>query len=64
MYMHCTSLKDHIESNVESVAVNMENATGELQKANEYQKRARNRMLWIIVIILIVVVIISAIIFR
>ena len=39
------SMLDNIESNVTSVAVNAENATGELRRANQYAMTSRNRIM-------------------
>lgn len=48
---------DNIESNVASVEVNVENATGELRSANEYQKRARKKWICLLSVALIVLLV-------
>ncbi|KAJ3394530.1 hypothetical protein HDU92_006806 [Lobulomyces angularis] len=45
---------DNIENNVDSVAINMENATGELRTANEYHKKARRRAFCLTVVLAII----------
>ncbi|KAJ3300611.1 SNAP receptor [Borealophlyctis nickersoniae] len=47
-------LLDNIESNVQSVEINMENATGELRTASKWQKAARSKMCCLALIIAIV----------
>jgi syntaxin 7 len=45
---------DNIESNVASVAINVENATGELRTARKYQLSTRSRLCWFLMIALVV----------
>lgn len=46
-------LLDNIESNVNSVSINMENATGELRTASNYQSSAEKKYIWIFLILLV-----------
>ncbi|KAI8839516.1 t-SNARE [Chytriomyces cf. hyalinus JEL632] len=55
---------DHIESNVGSVAVNMEGATGELRIAAERQKAAQSRMCCLYTILGTVGVVVILVLFR
>jgi syntaxin 7 len=48
---------DNIESNVAAVEVNVENATGELRSANEYQKRARKKWVCLLSVALVVLLV-------
>ncbi|KAK9764369.1 hypothetical protein K7432_008176 [Basidiobolus ranarum] len=52
------SLLDNIESNVTSMAVNVRNAAEELGSAATYQKKARNKMCWLLVIFAVIGVVI------
>lgn len=52
---------DNIESNIDSVDHNVEAGKGQLVKADEYQKKARNKMCCLLVIVLIVAGVITAI---
>jgi t-SNARE complex subunit (syntaxin) len=47
-------LVDHIESNVGDVAINMENATGELRTAARYQKLSQKKY-WCLFLFLLIV---------
>ncbi|KAJ3170575.1 hypothetical protein HDU88_008476 [Geranomyces variabilis] len=49
---------DNIESNVQTVEINMENATGELRTADRYQRSTRNKLCCILVLAAIVVLVI------
>ncbi|KAJ3327528.1 hypothetical protein HDU76_011635 [Blyttiomyces sp. JEL0837] len=49
---------DNIESNVGSVAINMENATGELRTAARYQKMSQNKMCCLFIILGVIGVIV------
>ncbi|KAJ3089335.1 hypothetical protein HK102_006634 [Quaeritorhiza haematococci] len=55
---------DNIESNVTSVAVNMESATNELRRANRYQMRSRNLMCWLLLIFAVIGAILILVILR
>lgn len=48
---------DTIDSNITRVAASTQNAGGELVRAENYQKSARNRMCYILVIVAIVMAI-------
>ncbi|KAI9017754.1 t-SNARE [Gaertneriomyces semiglobifer] len=48
---------DNIESNVQSVEINMENATSELRVADRYQRSKRNKLCCIITIITVIVLV-------
>ncbi|KAJ3159773.1 SNAP receptor [Geranomyces michiganensis] len=49
---------DNIESNVQTVEINMENATGELRSADRYQRSTRNKLCCILVLGAIVVLVV------
>lgn len=49
---------DNIESNVSQVAINMEDATGELQTAARYQKSAHGRMCCLMVFLAVLITIV------
>ncbi|KAI8819440.1 t-SNARE [Fimicolochytrium jonesii] len=49
---------DNIESNVQAVEINLENATGELRTADRYQRSARNKLCCIMVVVAIVVLVV------
>ncbi|TPX64352.1 hypothetical protein SpCBS45565_g05956 [Spizellomyces sp. 'palustris'] len=48
---------DNIESNVQSVEINMENATGELRTADRYQRASRNKLCCVMVVVAITVLV-------
>ncbi|KAJ3318352.1 Syntaxin-7 [Boothiomyces sp. JEL0866] len=50
-------LLDNIETNVNNLNVNMENATGELRSAAQYQASAGKKMCWIFIILLVITLI-------
>ncbi|KAJ3412501.1 hypothetical protein HDV05_000639 [Chytridiales sp. JEL 0842] len=49
---------DNIESNVSDVAINMENATGELRTASRYQKMSQNKMCCLTIILAVIGVVV------
>ncbi|TPX60040.1 hypothetical protein PhCBS80983_g02067 [Powellomyces hirtus] len=49
---------DNIESNVQTVEINMENATGELRTADRYQRSTRNKLCGVMAIVVMVIVVI------
>lgn len=53
---------DSIEANVQSAEISVESGTQELQKAREYQTKARRKKCIILIVIVVVLVIIAAII--
>ncbi|KAI9193687.1 t-SNARE [Polychytrium aggregatum] len=55
---------DNIESNVESVAINMEDATTELRTASQAQLRAQSRKCYLMILLGVIVVIFTIVIFS
>lgn len=51
------SLLDNIEANISTTATNVRNASDQLTKANRYQKKARNRMCFLLLFLVIIVAI-------
>ena len=48
---------DNIESNVQDVTINMENATGELRQASKWQKSTRNKLCCLMLIFAVIAVV-------
>lgn len=51
-------LLDHIEHNVNSVVINVENAETELESANTKQKNTGNWLWWIFIILIVLLIVI------